>query len=92
MLFVKYPDLLKQLVSELLKIPLKSIEDFKITNPEMPPESLGDKFCRLDINMIVDKQRVNLEIQVLSEISDNTCNLSKYIILLYFIKSYITRT
>jgi predicted transposase/invertase (TIGR01784 family) len=33
----------------------------------MPPESLGDKFCRLDINMIVDGQRVNLEIQVQDE-------------------------
>jgi len=67
MLFVNYPDLLKQLVSELLKIPLNSIEQFKITNPEMPPENLGDKFCRLDINMIVDSQRINLEIQVQNE-------------------------
>ena len=30
----------------------------------MPPEILGDKFCRLDINMIVNGQRVDLEIQV----------------------------
>jgi len=30
----------------------------------MPPESLGDKFCRLDIIMDVDGQRVDLEIQV----------------------------
>jgi predicted transposase/invertase (TIGR01784 family) len=67
MLFVKNPDLLKQLVSELLKIPLENIEQFEITNPEMPPEAMGDKFCRLDINMIVDGQRVNLEIQVEKE-------------------------
>ena len=67
MLFVKYPDLLKQLVSELLKIPLNSIEQFVVTNPEIPPESLGDKFCRLDINMIVDSQNVSLEIQVRNE-------------------------
>jgi hypothetical protein len=61
-LFVKHPDLLKQLVSELLGIRLESIGEFYITNPEMPPESLGDKFCRLDINMTVDGQRVDLEI------------------------------
>jgi predicted transposase/invertase (TIGR01784 family) len=67
MLFVKNPDLLKQLISELLGISLESIEKFEITNPEMPPESLGDKFCRLDINMIVAGQRVNLEIQVQNE-------------------------
>jgi len=67
MLFVKYPDLLKRLVAELIGIKYDSIQQFIITNPEMPPESLGDKFCRLDINMIVDGQRVDLEIQVNNE-------------------------
>ena len=67
MLFVKHPLLLKKLVAELLKIPFDSIEKFEIANPEMPPESLGDKFCRLDINMVVDGQRVDLEIQVEDE-------------------------
>jgi predicted transposase/invertase (TIGR01784 family) len=66
-LFVKYPDLLKRLVTELLGIALDSISQFDITNPEMPPESLGDKFCRLDINMTVNGQRVDLEIQVRDE-------------------------
>jgi predicted transposase/invertase (TIGR01784 family) len=67
MLFVKHTDLLKQLVSELLEIRLESIGEFHITNPEMPPESLGDKFCRLDILMTVNGQRVDLEIQVKNE-------------------------
>ena len=67
MLFVKHPALLKKLVAELLGIPLDSIGQFEITNPEMPPENLGDKFCRLDINMTVDGQRVDLEIQVEDE-------------------------
>ncbi|MCL1996370.1 MAG: Rpn family recombination-promoting nuclease/putative transposase, partial [Defluviitaleaceae bacterium] len=64
MLFVKYPDLLKRLVAVLLNIPIGSIEHFQITNTEMPPEEIGKKFCRLDIHMIVDGKRVNLEIQV----------------------------
>ncbi|MDR1580126.1 MAG: Rpn family recombination-promoting nuclease/putative transposase [Synergistaceae bacterium] len=67
MLFVKNPDLLKRLVAQLLDIRYENIEQFVITNPEMPPEALGDKFCRLDINMIVDGQRVDLEIQVRDE-------------------------
>ncbi|MDR1747577.1 MAG: Rpn family recombination-promoting nuclease/putative transposase [Spirochaetaceae bacterium] len=67
MVFVKYPDLLKRLVAELLGIMLESIGEFVITNPEMPPEVIGDKFCRLDINMTVDGQRVDLEIQVRDE-------------------------
>jgi len=64
MLFVAHPELLKKLVAVLLRIKVESIGSFQIRNPEMPPESLGDKFCRLDINMEVDKQRVDLEIQV----------------------------
>ena len=46
MLFVKYPELLKRLVAELLSIRLESIGQFEIVNPEMPPEAVGDKFCR----------------------------------------------
>ena len=67
MLFVKYPDLLKQLVAVLLGIQYDSIEQFIITNPEMPPESLGDKFCRLDIN---EEELANieaLEVPIMSE-------------------------
>ena len=67
MLFVQHPGLLKHLVSELLGIKLESIGQFEITNPEMPPDAIGDKFCRLDINMTVDGQRVDLEIQVRNE-------------------------
>ena len=67
MLFVQYPELLKRLVAELLGIPFEGIERFTIRNPEMPPENLGDKFCRLDINMTVNGQRVDLEVQVSNE-------------------------
>jgi len=66
-LFVRHPELLKMLIAELLGIQLENIEKFEIRNPEMPPESLGDKFCRLDINMTVDSQLVDLEVQVNNE-------------------------
>jgi len=67
MLFVKYPELLKKLVAVLLGIKLESIGEFIIQNTEMPPESAGEKFCRLDINMKVDGQLVDLEVQVRDE-------------------------
>ena len=67
MLFVQNPDLLQQLVAELLGIPYESIEQFDIQNSEMPPEAMGDKFCRLDINMVVNGQLVDLEVQVSNE-------------------------
>jgi predicted transposase/invertase (TIGR01784 family) len=64
MLFVQHPDMLKHLVAALLKIELESIDSFVIRNSEIPPEELEDKFCRLDISMTVNKERVDLEIQV----------------------------
>ncbi|MCL2054287.1 MAG: Rpn family recombination-promoting nuclease/putative transposase [Oscillospiraceae bacterium] len=64
MIFTKYVKLLKSLVATLINIPLDSIEQFEIRNAEIPPETLGDKFCRLDINMVVNGQRVDLEVQV----------------------------
>ena len=66
-LFSKYPDLLKKLVSELLKIRIDSIEQFLITNPDIPPDVIGNKYCRLDISMLVNGKMVDLEVQVESE-------------------------
>jgi len=63
-LFVKYPDLLKRLVAELLNIQIVSIGEFIITNTEIPPEALKEKFCRLDIHMTINGQHVDLEVQV----------------------------
>jgi predicted transposase/invertase (TIGR01784 family) len=67
MLFTKYPELLKRLTSELLGISYDSIGEFAITNPDIPPDAKDEKFCRLDINMTVDGQLVDLEIQVADE-------------------------
>jgi len=59
--------LLKRLVAAILGIAVESMTEFHIANTEIPPEALGDKFCRLDINMVVNGQRVNLEVQVEDE-------------------------
>ena len=67
MLFLKKPKLLKKFISIILGIKYESITEFIITNSEMPPEGIGDKFCRVDIHMIVDGRHVNLEIQVENE-------------------------
>ena len=67
MLFVKHVDLLKKLVAALLGIPVASIQQFVIQNPEILPENLEDKFCRLDINMVVNGVLIDLEIQICNE-------------------------
>ena len=59
--------MLKRLVAAILGIAVDSITEFIITNTEIPPEAIGDKFCRLDISMIVNGQRANLEVQVEDE-------------------------
>jgi len=65
--FTKHPRLLMQLVATILKIPIESIHDFKVKNPEMLPDIIENKFCRLDILMVVDERQVNLEVQVEDE-------------------------
>jgi len=67
LLFRKHQNLLQHLVAQLLSIPLESISDFIVENPEMPPDIIGKKFCRLDIHMTVNGQKVNLEVQVEDE-------------------------
>jgi len=66
-LFTKYQDLLRRLITELLGIKYDDIEQFIIINPDISPEELGKKFCRLDINMIVNGQNIDLEVQVADE-------------------------
>ena len=67
MVFVQHQELLKRLIVQILCISLDNITEFVITNSEMPPDIIGGKFCRLDINMKVNEQRVALEVQVKNE-------------------------
>ena len=66
-LFTQYPKLLKHLTAILLEIPLNRITQFIIQNPEMTPDEIDKKFCRLDIRMMVNKQNINIEVQVKNE-------------------------
>jgi hypothetical protein len=63
-----------------------------LENRSISSENLGDKSVVLDFRALAETDikkniKVNIEVQVLSEISDNNCNLSKYIIRVIFIKS-----
>ena len=82
MLFVGHQDLLQKLVAALMGIPAESITQLDVQNEAMQPEHLGEKFCRLDINMIVNGQRVDLEVQV--------CNEGDYIerVMFYWAKEF----
>ena len=66
-LFSKNQHLLKSLIAGMLDVRIESIEEFVVTNPDIPPEVVGEKLCRLDISMIVDGKRVGAEVQVANE-------------------------
>ena len=56
--------MLHSFVASMLDVPQESISEIKITNPELPPETLAGKFSRLDLSLRVDERLVNVEIQV----------------------------
>ena len=51
----------------MLSIPLESISESVVTNPDIPPEVIGEKLCHLDIGTIVDGRRLEFEVQVSNE-------------------------
>ena len=65
--FIENRDLLREFLADILEIPVNDIEEIVITNPEMPPESIESKFCRLDLNLKLKTRLINIEIQVNSE-------------------------
>ena len=66
-IFTKYQHLLKNLVADFLAIEHGDIEEFLVINPELYPDEVGKKFCRLDINIKVNGQLIDIEIQVENE-------------------------
>lgn len=63
-IFTENEDMLHSFVASMLEIPQERIKEIKITNPELPPETLTGKFSRLDLSLKVDDKLVNVEIQV----------------------------
>lgn len=66
-IFTENQDMLREFLSDILDIPISSIQEIVITNPEIVPEAIDGKFSRLDLNLKVDNTLVNVEIQIKSE-------------------------
>ena len=52
------------LISDLLDIPRASIKEILIDNVELTPETIRQKFSRLDLRLNVDGRIINIEMQV----------------------------
>ncbi|MCL1913539.1 MAG: Rpn family recombination-promoting nuclease/putative transposase [Eubacteriaceae bacterium] len=59
--------MLKNLVACSLGLQEVSIDEIVVANPEILPELIESKFCRLDINMVVGGKHVDIELQVANE-------------------------
>jgi predicted transposase/invertase (TIGR01784 family) len=64
LLFTKHKDLLQSLVAAVLYLKTEDIRGLEITNEAIVPDLLKDKFCKLDLNMNVDGNKLDIEIQV----------------------------
>ncbi|MDR0987704.1 MAG: Rpn family recombination-promoting nuclease/putative transposase [Ruminococcus sp.] len=63
-LFVENIDFLRDFLSVALDIPYEDFSDIKITNPELIPDSSGEKLSRLDILVRKpDGTKLNIEMQ-----------------------------
>ena len=62
-LFTENIQLLIDLLSSLLEIPIESIKNVKVKNSEILPDSIEGKFVKMDINMEVDGKLINIEMQ-----------------------------
>lgn len=78
----KNRDILKEFLSDMLDIPLDKLHNIRVKNPEINPEFADEKYYRLDLNIDIGNQLVNIELQVRREsyYSDRT--------LLYWSKLY----
>ena len=66
-LFSENPDILKEFLSDMLDIPIEKIKGIKVLNPEITPESIGEKYYRLDLLLDLGDILINIEMQVRSE-------------------------
>ena len=60
-------DILKAFLSDMLDIPESELHNIRIKNPEIEPTSINEKYYRLDLNLDIGDQLVNIEMQVRSE-------------------------
>lgn len=64
---VNNADLLKHFLSNMLALPIDSIKEVTVTNPEIIPESLNEKFGQMDIRLKLNDSIVNVEMQISNE-------------------------
>ena len=60
-------DILEAFLSDLLDIPPSELHNVKVKNPEIEGSHIDEKYYRLDLNLDIGNQLVNVEMQVRQE-------------------------
>ena len=77
----------------VLNLDIDEYTDIQIVDPQLKRKRRGDKFGILDVKVRTKAGKiVNIEIQLLSEISDKSCYPRRNIIRVDFINTAIART
>ena len=61
--FVKFPKYLKRFIAAVLELGGEGIHAFEVLNPNIHQDALGKKYCRMDINVMVNNMVINIEMQ-----------------------------
>lgn len=62
-LFVRFPDILRAFLRDVLDLPLTDDDEVTILNPELIPETADGKLSRLDIHVKMAGRKFNIEMQ-----------------------------
>ncbi|MCH5192644.1 MAG: Rpn family recombination-promoting nuclease/putative transposase [Oscillospiraceae bacterium] len=57
-------DILEAFLSDILDIPRSKLRSVRVKNPEIDPKHIDEKYYRLDLNIDVGDQMINVEMQV----------------------------
>ena len=60
----KNKHILKAFLSDMLEIPESDLHNITVKNPEIDPESINEKYYRLDLNIDIGKDLINVELQI----------------------------
>ena len=63
-IFSENDNILKALISAAINIPIEDIEDMRLGNTEILPQDVVNKFCRLDLKVIMKGKIIDIEIQL----------------------------
>ena len=61
--FVRFQGYLKRFIAAALGLNASELRETEVTNPDILPDTLGKKYCRMDLNVKANDMVINIEMQ-----------------------------